>query len=176
MKEKQTLTIYSIRATCLWLITTMLLIIADQVTKKLAVIKLQNQKAISFIPKILELRYLENNGMAFGMFQGKQILFLVFSIVFCILLFYLIIRIPKTPHYRPLMIISSFLASGALGNFIDRLAHGYVIDFIYFSFINFPIFNIADIYVVCSVLALIIVILFYYKDEDFSFISFKHKG
>ena len=58
MNEKQTLTIYSIRATCFWLISTMLLIIADQVTKKLAVVNLKNQSGISIIPDVLELNYL----------------------------------------------------------------------------------------------------------------------
>ena len=160
MNEKQTLTIYSIRSTCFWLISTMLLIIADQVTKK--------------IPDVLELNYLENKGMAFGMLQGKQIFFLILSIAFCIFLFYLLIRIPKTPYYRPLMVIGAFLAAGALGNFIDRLSHGYVIDFIYFSLIDFPVFNLADIFVVCGGIALVLVVLFRYKDEDFEFILPKH--
>ena len=174
MNEKQTLTIYSIRCTCFWLISTMLLIIADQVTKKLAVVKLKNHSGFSIIPGVLELSYLENKGMAFGMFQGKQILFIILSIAFCILLFYLLIRIPKTPYYRPLMVIGSVLAAGALGNFIDRLSHGYVIDFIYFSLINFPIFNLADIFVVCGGIALVLFVLFRYKDEDFAFILPKH--
>lgn len=174
MNEKQTLTIYSIRTTCFWLISTMLLIIADQVTKKLAVVNLKNQSGISIIPDVLELNYLENKGMAFGMLQGKQILFLILSIAFCIFLFYLLIRIPKTPYYRPLMVIGAFLAAGALGNFIDRLSHGYVIDFIYFSLIDFPVFNLADIFVVCGGIALVLVVLFRYKDEDFEFILPKH--
>ena len=58
--------------------------------------------------------------------------------------------------------------AGAIGNLIDRMIHHYVIDFFYFSLINFPIFNVADIYVTLSAIALILVIFFYYKEEDYA--------
>ena len=57
--------------------------------------------------------------------------------------------------------------SGAIGNFIDRVRQGYVVDFFYFSLINFPIFNVADIYVTAAAFLLIFLCLFYYKEEDF---------
>lgn len=166
----------SVRYTCFWLIGTMLLILADQVTKKLAVVYLKQQGNISLISGILELQYLENQGMAFGLLKGRQFLFILFCIIFCVVLIYFFIKIPKTPYYRPLIIISGFLVSGATGNFIDRVVRGYVVDFIYFSLIDFPVFNVADIYVVCSCIALILSILFHYKDEDFYFIAPKSKG
>jgi signal peptidase II len=65
------------------------------------------------------------------------------------------------------------VASGAIGNMIDRLSQNYVVDFVYFSLINFPIFNVADIYVTCSTVGLILAILFYYKEDDFRFLSLK---
>ena len=64
---------------------------------------------------------------------------------------------------------------GAAGNFIDRLFRGYVVDFIYFSLIDFPVFNIADIYVVCGGIVLVLLVVFKYKDEDFEFLSLKIK-
>ena len=167
MKENQLMDrVRSVQYTCFWLIGTMLLILADQVTKKLAVVYLKQQGSVSLISGVLELQYLENQGMAF----------ILFCIIFCAALIYLFIKIPKTPYYRPLIIISGFLVAGATGNFIDRIVHGYVVDFIYFSLIDFPVFNIADIYVVCSCIALILSILFHYKDEDFYFITPKSKG
>lgn len=70
-----------------------------------------------------------------------------------------------------------FLTSGALGNLIDRIRLKYVIDFIYFSLIDFPVFNVADIYVTVSMIVLLLLVLFYYKDEDdFAFLSPKKKG
>ena len=68
------------------------------------------------------------------------------------------------------------LAAGGLGNFIDRIRLGYVVDFFYFSLIDFPIFNVADIFVVVSFIVLAVCILFIYKEEDFDFLSLKHRG
>ena len=61
----------------------------------------------------------------------------------------------------------SLLLAGAAGNFIDRITRNYVVDFFYFEWINFPIFNVADIYVTCSIVLLLIFFLFVYKEDDF---------
>ena len=66
----------------------------------------------------------------------------------------------------PLDLILIFLMAGAVGNLIDRASQQYVVDFLYFKLIDFPIFNVADIYVTCSAIALMILGVFYYKDED----------
>ena len=92
---------------------------------------------------------------------------------FFAVLLYLYARIPKNKYYLPLLITGAALASGALGNFIDRLLYGYVIDFIYVSLIDFPVFNVADIFVVCGGIAFVILVGFCYKDEDFDFIKRK---
>ena len=68
------------------------------------------------------------------------------------------------------------IASGAVGNLIDRVSLGYVVDFFYFKLLDFPIFNVADIYVTVGTALLVIFILFYYKEEDFNFIKFKVKN
>ena len=60
----------------------------------------------------------------------------------------------------------AFLAAGAAGNLIDRISHGYVIDFIYFSLIHFPIFNLTDVYVSLSTVALVVLVIFFYKEEN----------
>ena len=84
-------------------------------------------------------------------------------------------KIPKTPKYFPLTLVLIVMASGAVGNFIDRLTREYVVDFIYFRLIDFPIFNIADIYVVCGCIAMIFLLLVKYQDEDFAFMTLKQK-
>lgn len=66
----------------------------------------------------------------------------------------------------PLYVTLVVLLAGALGNFYDRLFQGYVIDFIYFSLIDFPVFNVADIYVTLSVIVLIVMVLFVYKGDE----------
>ena len=147
----------------------------DQWTKSLAKSHLQGTEGITLIPSVLKLSYLENRGMAFGMFQGKQFIFIGLCLVFLILLLYLFARIPKTLFYLPLMITGAILGTGALGNLIDRIFLGYVVDFIYFSLIDFPVFNVADIFVVCGGFSLVLLSIFYYQDEDFDFITKKRK-
>ena len=67
-------------------------------------------------------------------------------------------------------IVCTMLVSGAIGNFIDRVRFGYVRDFIYFKLINFPVFNVADCYVVIGCILFGILILFYYKDQEFDWV------
>lgn len=93
-----------------------------------------------------------------------------FSVYFCIF----ILKSPNTV-LSPLICTALVLAAGAVGNLIDRVFRGYVIDFIYFSLIDFPVFNVADIYVVCSGIFLVFCVCFKYKDEnDFRFLNRKN--
>ncbi len=156
-----------------WLGGIMLLVLADQALKYWAILKLKETSGITLIPGVLELQYLENRGMAFGMLQGRQMLFLVLCAVFCIALLWMFFKVPKTGYYVPLIVVGGILAGGAAGNFIDRAFRGYVVDFIYISLIDFPVFNLADIYVVCGGIVLVVLVIFFYKDEDFDFIRKK---
>ena len=72
-------------------------------------------------------------------------------------------------------IVLTFVIAGAIGNFIDRVVNQYVVDFIYFSLIDFPKFNVADIYITCGCFIIFFFVLFIYKDEDFQFLSLKNK-
>ena len=76
-------------------------------------------------------------------------------------------KLPATRHFFWLNAVAVLFFAGAIGNFIDRVRQGYVVDFFYFSLINFPIFNVADIYVTAAAFLLIFLCLFYYKEEDF---------
>ena len=149
------------------------LVLLDQGTKYLAIRYLRGSSGISLIDNVLNLRYLENRGMAFGLLQNK-ILFLVLTcIVFFVAIIYLFIKAPATVYYRPLLYTAAIVFAGAMGNFIDRVFRGYVVDFIYFSLIDFPVFNLADIYVVASGIFLILFVCTKYRDDDFSFLNIK---
>ena len=151
------------------------LVLIDQGTKLLALRYLKNQQDLVLIPGVLELNYLENRGMAFGLFQGKRLLLIFLCTVFFAVFLYFYIKVPKTKYYLPLILISLFMFAGAFGNFIDRLLRGFVVDFIYISLIDFPVFNVADIYVVCSGILLVLFTLLKYKDDhDFDFLKIKH--
>jgi signal peptidase II len=125
------------------------------------------QKDIILIPKVLQLHYLENTGAAFSLLEGKQNIFAVVTPLLLLALIYVLYKMPREKKYLYLDYIIVFLIAGAIGNHIDRVINNYVVDFIFFSLINFPVFNIADCYVTVSVIVLLILVLFYYKDEDF---------
>ncbi len=150
-----------------------LLLAVDYYTKALAVLHLKNQNAVELIRGIFELRYLENRGAAFGALQGRQMFLLLCTAVVLIYLIYAFIRIPAKKKYVPLWFTMVLLFSGAVGNMIDRISRQYVVDFLYFKLINFPIFNVADCYVTVGVILLAILILFVYKEEDFDFLARK---
>ena len=143
------------------------LVVLDQFTKYLAVSNLMNKPDIIIIPGVLQLHYLENTGAAFSLLQGRQILFAIITPVLLIFLLYSIVRMPQVKKYNVLDYVVVVVIAGAIGNYIDRIVNNYVVDFIYFSLINFPVFNVADIYVTCGVIVLFFLVLFYYKDEDF---------
>ncbi len=143
-----------------------LLVFIDRYTKILASVKLKDKEPVRLIPEVFELRYLENRGAAFGMLQDMRTLFIVVGIVFIVLVLYLLIRVPATAKYRLLRICLVMIGAGAIGNLYDRFTLNYVIDFLYFIYIDFPIFNVADIYVTVSSAILVILFIFVYKDED----------
>ena len=138
----------------------------DQWTKYLAAHFLKGKEAIPLIPDVFELQYLENQGAAFGMFQNKIIFFVILTVVILLGIGFLYYKLPPTRHYFALHSLAVVLAAGAIGNMIDRIQYHYVIDFLYFKCIQFPVFNVADCYVTISMILLCILVLFYYKDED----------
>lgn len=144
------------------------LVIIDQLTKRWAVIRLENKAPIILINNVLEFYYLPNGntGAAFGMLQGHQILFLIIAVVISVVLLFIIYHMPEDKKYRLLTVLLTFIIAGGIGNMIDRFINNYVIDFIYFSLINFPIFNVADMYVSVGTIMLVILFFFYYKEED----------
>ncbi len=150
-----------------------LLVILDQITKNLAVVYLKDKPAYVIWDGVFELHYLENSGAAFGMLQNQKILFVTIAAVILLIIGYLLIKLPRNRHYAMLEALLVLIASGAVGNMIDRVQFNYVVDFFYFKLIDFPIFNVADIYVSVSCVLLAVLVIFFYKDEDFDFLGRK---
>lgn len=157
------------------LIFLIILVAIDQVTKYAAVIKLKNEPAFNIIDGVLQFNYLENRGAAFGMLQNQKIFFVFIAVIFLSVIVYVLYKTPYDKKYRMLHILLILIAGGAIGNLIDRLRLDYVVDFIYIVLINFPIFNIADMYVTFATAILVIQVLFVYKENDFNFLSFNQK-
>lgn len=143
-----------------------LLILFDQWTKTLAVKHLMNQDPFVIISGVFQLRYLENRGAAFGMMQGQQLFFVISALIAVLAILYIYFKLPWEKHYHPMRMVGICIGAGAVGNLIDRIMLGYVVDFFYFELIDFPIFNVADIYVTCATIVLAFLILFYYKENE----------
>lgn len=130
-------------------------IVLDRLTKIYAV---KNLMVNPIESKLINLTYLENRGAAFGILQDKRILFVILTIsIVLYLIYYFVKNIKKNPPI--LNIALAMIISGAIGNFYDRLFQAYVVDFIEFSFVNFPVFNVADIFVTLGCGLMIIYIM-----------------
>lgn len=144
-----------------------ILIFLDQFTKYLALNNLKDHPPFIIWKNVFQLEYLENRGAAFGLFQNQKIFFYVSVFLISAAVIWFFWRVPMTRRYLPLRLCAVCIMAGAWGNCIDRMRLGYVVDFLYFKLIDFPIFNVADIYVTVSTFAMAFLICFYYKEEDF---------
>ena len=145
----------------------------DQWTKGLVTTYLKGNPPIPVLEGVFEFYYSENRGAAFGMLQGRQGFFFLIAAAVILAVLWAVYRMPAGKRYLPLMCSLFLLVSGAVGNMIDRLTQKYVVDFLYFKLIDFPIFNVADCYVVIATFSLILLFFFFYSDEELEFLSFK---
>lgn len=142
------------------------LILLDQGTKLWALSSLKPIHNRTVIEGFLDLTFVENRGVAFGMFSGKRWLILLLTAAIAGMLLYFYHSLPRRKEYAPVRASIVLVLAGAVGNIIDRLFRGYVVDFFEFTFFEWPVFNVADIYVVAGVILLMFLILFVIKDED----------
>ena len=156
------------------LVCSLLLIVFDQWTKYMVLLHVKPIRTIPLIDGILSFTYHENRGAVWGIMQGQIPVLIISTIIILAVVLFIFSRIPDTKKYVWLRIVAVLIVSGAIGNFIDRVFRQYVVDFIYFELINFPIFNVADIYVcVASGLLILVSLLVYKDDSDFDFLSLK---
>ncbi len=137
---------------------------ADQLTKYLATSYLEHQPPVGW-DGVFVLQYSRNDGAAFGLFRDQTWILIGLTS----LLVLAVLALLLSGRYRRSFMVNLsgvLVVAGGLGNLIDRIWHGYVIDFFYFEMINFPIFNVADVFVVCGAVLLLIYFLFVQKDDD----------
>ena len=135
------------------------LIMLDQLSKAFASSNLKNSDSVTVIKGFFDLTYVENRGAAWGVLSGRISILVIITVilipifVFCMLRIYKnkeLLDSSKLKRVSLLHFDLILLLSGAVGNFIDRIIKGYVVDFFQFTFFDFPVFNVADILVVCG--------------------------
>ena len=139
------------------------IVAADQITKFLTVANIALREDKPFIPNFLSLTYEQNRGAAFSSFEGMQWLFALIFIVFTVLILW--------EYFKKSMPFSTFdrwciaaIYGGGLGNMIDRMRMGYVVDMIQTDFMDFPVFNVADCFITCGCFALMVSLIFFNKE------------
>ena len=127
-------------------------VLLDQWTKHWATDHLAFREPVNVVGELVRFTYTRNSGIAFGMFAGKSFPFYIFSVVAALAVFWLWSRHPRLPWPRQWSL--ALILGGAIGNLIDRVRHGEVVDFILLSWRGheFPVFNVADMCVTCGVI------------------------
>ena len=152
-------------------ISILLLIGLDQFVKFLITSHMALYDTKPVIKQVFHITYIQNKGAAWGSLQGKRYFLLAITILVLAFLVYFYVRMLKLNKYKDLRILFIFVFSGAAGNMIDRIRLGYVIDMFDFRLINFPVFNVADCYVVIGAVLLILLLFTKYRSDHFEFLD-----
>ena len=154
------------------IICLILLNILDRLAKYAAQYFCINENYV-FIKDVLEITYIKNAGGALGILNNQKFFFVFIAILFiCLIIFFLLVM-PNDTKFNVLHIWLSFILAGTIGNVADRIIYGSVIDIIYISKINFPVFNLSDVFITLGTLLTILTVLFKLKEKDFEFLNFK---
>lgn len=160
----------------LHLLMVAFLVFIDQLTKNLILgSDIANGNSLPIIDGVFRLSFVKNSGAVWGIFGGKTTFLLILAAFIMAGLIWCYVKTPDTKHFLPIRIAIIMIAAGAIGNIIDRVRFKYVIDFLDFELINFPVFNVADCYITIAVFMTAALVLFYYKDQDLEHYSFKKK-
>ncbi len=146
-------------------------VLLDQWVKYLTVTKIADERIVLW-ENVFELVYVKNNGMAWGMFQNMQWLFVVITPIVLGLIVWFYLKMPYEKKFVPMRVLTVMLTGGAIGNLLDRMfrgefCKGHVVDMFYFKVIDFPVFNVADSFICVSFALLAILVIFKYSDDDF---------
>ena len=138
------------------------IVAADQITKALVVARIALYADVPFLPGILQLTYVQNNGAAFSSFSGQQWLFaLIFLMCTGLILWeYFRKKAGFTPFERWCI---AAVYGGGLANMIDRIRLGYVVDMSETTFVDFPVFNVADCFITCGCILVMVHLIFWNK-------------
>lgn len=135
----------------------------DQLSKIIVALTLPSGQSATVIPKWLYITHTHNSGTIWGIAQGSNLIFAIIAVAVVCLVLFLSPKITSTLFSK---ICLGAILGGAIGNLVDRIFRGFVIDFIEFRIINFPVFNVADIGIVCGAILLAISMLVAPKEQN----------
>ena len=139
------------------------IVAADQFTKYLTVANIALGQKIPFLPGVLQFTYIQNTGAAFSSFEGQQWLFaLIFSLFTVLVIWEFKTKKMGFLPFERWCIVAIY--GGGLGNMIDRIRMGYVVDMIETVFMDFPVFNVADCFITCGCIAMMVSLFFFNKE------------
>jgi len=130
------------------------IVAADQITKFLTVANIPLGGQVPVLPGVFRFTYVQNTGAAFSMLEGQRWLFYIITAVFLALVVLCIAK--KWLKSKGSLLALAAITGGAVGNLIDRATMGYVVDMIEVEFMNFAVFNVADCFITCGAIALVI--------------------
>ena len=139
------------------------IVAADQITKYLTVANIALYQDVPFIPGLLGLTYVQNTGAAFSSFEGQQWLFALIFAVFTAAVLWEYFKKPM-PFTTLERVCIAAIYAGGLGNMIDRVRLGYGVDMIETKFMEFPVFNVADCFITCGCILLLVHLLLFNKE------------
>ncbi|MDW7667512.1 MAG: signal peptidase II [Bacillota bacterium] len=143
------------------IILAVIIVGLDQLSKYIAILKLKGKEPIPVINNFLQFKYVENRGAAFGILQNKQIPLIIFTII---ILLGIIIYLIKNKNLNKMSIVSLWgIVGGTIGNLVDRIRLNFVVDFIdvnFWGYYDFPVFNIADSFLVVFTILLSVLVFF----------------
>ncbi len=145
-----------------WPVIAVLIVAADQFVKYIVASSARVGETLARIP-LVDITYVQNKGAAFSIMSGKMSFLTIISIAFCAAA--VVYWIKKKPSHPLLCAAVTMMFSGALGNAIDRIARGFVVDFIRVTFVDFPVFNIADIGITVGAALLILYVILFDKED-----------
>ena len=143
----------------------------DQFTKNLITNNLTGGKQIIVWEGVFKIVSHKNTGAVWGILSNKTDFLSIITCAILLAVLILFFRIKwEYKRLRSMKIITVFVIAGAIGNLIDRIRLKYVVDFLYFELIDFPVFNVAGCYITVSMFLILLLVIFYYKDEDYNLI------
>ena len=169
MKKNEAFSIQKI-----WIVNLIIVfagVFLDQLTKILIRANLAEREYIELIPGVFQIYHHENSGATWGMLKGQTVFFIFIGFVAALALIFFIAKLPQGKKYIRLNIALSLILAGDIGNTIDRIQKASVTDFLYAAIIRFPVFNVADMYIVIATFWIFIMSIFIYKEEDLAFLN-----